>query len=270
MKNDGYAPRWPIWLTGTITALVMVFLTAPLFILVIQSFTSASYLSFPPPGYGVRWYSEVLSASDWREAITLSLIVALIVAPLALLIGTMAALGLDRGPLKGRRALFAFLISPMILPHVVLGLAMFRLALLADLIDTIPAYVLAHLTICVPYVVITVGASLQTFDETLEEAAISLGASPLRALWHITLPVIRPGLIGGGIFAFIVSFDEFIITYFLATFEQTLPLQIFSTLMFQVEPSIAAVSTLMLGATGLLTALLMSRGQVVSGGKVIQ
>ncbi len=270
MRRDGFAPRWPAWLTGLVTALVMLFLTVPLFILVIQSFTSASFLSFPPPGYGVRWYQEVLTADDWRDALTLSLIVAVIVAPLALVIGTLAALGLDRGPLQRKRAFFAFLISPMVLPHVVLGLAMFRLALFGNLVDTIPAYVLAHLTITVPYVLITVGASLQSFDLALEEAARSLGASPLRALWHVTLPVIKPGLIGGGIFAFIVSFDEFIITYFLATFELTLPLQIFSTLMFQVEPSIAAVSTLMLAATALLTALLMTRGQVVSGGKVIR
>ena len=256
--------RWPSYVLLAITIATATFLFAPLVIVIIQSFTDATYLAFPPPSFGTRWYEDVVTADEWRDAFRTSIAVAVLVTPLSLVIGTMAALGLDRGPLRGRRTLFAILVAPMILPHIVLGLALFRVALYLQATDSIAAYTIAHLTITVPYVVITVGASLQNFEISLEEAARSLGASPVRALLHVTLPIIRPGLIGGAIFSFIISFDEFIITFFLSTFELTLPIQIFSTLMFQVEPSIAAVSTLMLAFTALLTLLLMWRGQIVS------
>jgi putative spermidine/putrescine transport system permease protein len=268
--SDSLDSRWPRILTGIIAAAVLVFLTGPLVVVVIQSFTAESYLSFPPPRFGVRWYVDVFQAEEWRQGFVLSLIIGLIVTPLTLIIGTAAALGLDRGPLRGKQALYALLISPMVLPHIVLGLGIFRIALQLQISDSLWSYVPAHLTITVPFVVVTVGASLRSFDIGLEEAARSLGASPFRALWHVTLPVIRPGLIAGGVFSFIISFDEFIITFFLASYDLTLPLVIFSTLMYQVKPSIAAVSALTIAVTALLTALLMTRGQVVSGGKIVR
>tara|TARA_B100000029_G_C16732950_1_gene651479 strand:- start:23 stop:511 length:489 start_codon:yes stop_codon:yes gene_type:complete len=162
------------------------------------------------------------------------------------------------------------MISPMVLPHIVLGLGLFKLALQFNIADSLWAFVPAHLTITIPFVIITVGASLQTFNISLEEAARSLGASRFQAVWYITLPIIRPGLIAGAIFSFIISFDEFIITFFLATFQRTLPLEMFSTLMYQVKPSIAAVSALTLAVTAFLTSILMFRGQVVGGGKIIK
>lgn len=270
VQREGYTSPWPYLASGAVTLAVAVFLMAPLMIMVIQSFTNASYLSFPPPGYGVRWYLEVFHSQNWQDALGLSFLLAAVVTPLSVVIGTCAALGLDRGPLRGRREMFALLISPMILPHIVLGLGIFRVALYLGVSDSLLAFVPAHLTITVPFVIVTVGASLKSFDIGLEEAARSLGASPLKALWYVTLPTIRPGLIAGVIFSFIISFDEFIITFFLSTFKVTLPLQIFSTLMYQVKPSIAAVSTLMLVLTALLTTFLMMRGQVVAGGKVLR
>ena len=268
--SESYGSPWPHRLLVALCTAIIVFLMAPLGILVIQSFTNESYLSFPPPSYGLRWYSEVFQSSDWREATVLSLLIAVAVTPLSLLLGTLAAFGLNRGPLRGRQGLYALMISPMVLPHIVLGLGIFRLALEFNLADTMLAFVPAHLTITIPFVVISVGASLQTFDRTLEEAARSLGASRLEAVWFITLPIIRPGLIAGAVFSFIISFDEFIITFFLATFEKTLPLEMFSTLMFQVKPSIAAVSTLTLAVTATLTALLMFKGQIMGGGRVVR
>jgi ABC-type spermidine/putrescine transport system permease subunit II len=144
------------------------------------------------------------------------------------------------------------------------------MALELDIDDSMLAYIPAHLTITIPFVIISVGASLQTFEVTLEEAARSLGASRFWAVWYITLPIIRPGLVAGAIFSFIISFDEFIITFFLTTFQRTLPIEMFSTLMYQVKPSIAAVSTLTLAVTAFLTAMLMLRGQITSGDKVIK
>jgi ABC-type spermidine/putrescine transport system permease subunit II len=248
----------------------MVFLTVPLVILAIQSLTAESYLKFPPGQFGLRWYVYLLESPRWREAGLRSLAIASVVAPLALAIGTMAAIGIDRGPAFGKRTIYPFLISPMILPHLVLALGMLRLALAVGLEDTYTALVLAHLTVAVPYVIVTVGASLATLDRAQEEAAQSLGAREWQVFLHVVLPSIKPGLLAGAVFAFIESFDQFILSFFLATFRTTLPLQIFSTLSFQVEPSIAAASTLALALTGVLTALVLMRGQIVSGGKVIR
>ena len=257
-------------LTGTVSILVAVFLVAPLVILVVQSFTAESYLKFPPPSFGVRWYRFILAAENWQAAAGRSFLIALIVAPVSVILGTAAALAIDRGPKTARAALYAVLISPMVLPHIVLALGLFRLALAANLEDSYIAYVLAHLTVSVPYVVVTVGASLQTLDRSLEEAAQSLGAGTWNVVRYVILPRISAGLLAGAIFAFIESFDEFIITFYLASFKLTLPLQIFATLSDQVEPSIAAASTLMLVITALLTSLLLARGQVVAGGRAIR
>lgn len=270
MRDEPRTNGTRAWPSVLITIAVLIFLTAPLVILTVQSFTAESYLRFPPGQFGLRWYGYLLESARWREAALRSLGIAAIVAPLAVIIGTMAALAIDRGPPIGRRFAYPFLISPMILPHLVLALGMLRLALGAGLEDTNLALVLAHLTVSVPYVVITVGASLQTLDRAVEEAAQSLGAKGWHVFFHAVLPAIRPGLLAGAVFAFIESFDEFILTFFLVTFRTTLPLQIFSTLSFQVEPSIAAASTLAVALTGLLTALVLMRGQIVSGGKVIR
>ena len=267
MSDERRLMAWPSTL---VTVGVLVFLTAPLVILTVQSFTAETYLRFPPGEFGLRWYGYLLNSASWRNAALRSLGIAAVVAPLAVVIGTMAALAIDRGPAIGRRFAYPILISPMILPHLVLALGMLRLALAAGLEDTFLALILAHLTVAVPYVIVTVGASLQTHDRTEEEAAQSLGARGWDVFYHVVLPAIRPGLLAGAVFAFIASFDEFILTFFLATFRTTLPLQIFSTLSFQVEPSIAAASTLAVALTGLLTALVLMRGQIVSGGKVIR
>jgi putative spermidine/putrescine transport system permease protein len=249
-------------LINSIAGCVVLFLVVPQAILLVQSFTAESYLAFPPKTFGLRWYRFVLADPDWLRAIRTSLVVAGIVTPVALVIGTAAALGLDRGPDGVRKMLRTALISPMILPHVVLGMAIYRVLLPIRFDDTTTGFVIAHLVLCIPFVVLAVGASLQTFDRSLEQAAQSLGAPLWRAIWLVTLPMIRPGLVGGAVFAFITSFDEFIVTYFLATRNTTVPIQIFSSLSYQLEPSITAVSGLTLIVTALLSALIIVRGNV--------
>lgn len=246
---------------------ILGFLIVPQVILLVQSFTAETYLSFPPRSFGIRWYGHVLTDEGWRRAFLTSLGVATAATPLALMIGTAVAVGLDRGPRRGRRVMSAFFVSPMVLPHVVLGLALYRVFLSAALDDTVQGFVLAHLLLGVPYVVITVGASLQTFDRSIEEAAKSLGAKPLRAFVEVTLPAIAPGLLAGAIFAFITSFDEFIVTYFLASRQTTIPIQIFGSLSYQIEPSIAAVSGLTLIVTMTLSALLVVKGRFGAAGR---
>jgi putative spermidine/putrescine transport system permease protein len=254
------------WATGGIAVATLAFLLLPQLILLIESFTADSFLAFPPKRYGLRWYGLILSDQDWLQSIKLSLIVAAITTPVTLLLGLAAAYGLDRGPQRGRRLIFTLLVAPMVLPHVVLGLGQFQVAFWTHMQDTVPAYVLAHITIALPYAIITTGASLQVFDRRLEEAALNLGATPWRSIWHVLLPAIRPGLVAAGIFTFITSFDEFIITYFLSTRRVTVPIQIFNSLSFQLDPSIAAISGLTLMLTVGLTGILIARGQIVGGG----
>lgn len=247
---------------STIAAAVMIFLVLPQFILLVQSFTAEDYLSFPPRSFGVRWYAFIFRDETWLRALGTSLLVAALATPLALVIGTAAAIGLDRGPIRMRKAMRTALVSPMILPHVVLGMAIYRVFLPLRFDDTVTGFLVAHLVLCVPYVIVTAGASLQGMDRSLEEAAASLGASVPVTLWRVVLPLIRPGLIAGAVFAFITSFDEFIVTYFLASRQTTAPIQIFSSLSYQLEPSIAAVSGLTLVVTGALCGLLILRGSV--------
>lgn len=250
------------FLVGTIAMAVMMFLVLPQVILLIQSFTAEDYLSFPPKAFGLRWYAAIFQDETWRKALGTSLLIAVLVTPLAVVIGTAAAIGLDRGPMKMRKAMRTALVSPMILPHVVLGMAIYRVFLPIRFDDTISGFLIAHLVLCVPYVIVTVGASLQGMDRSLEQAAQSLGASMPVALWRVVLPLIRPGLIAGAVFAFITSFDEFIVTYFLASRQTTAPIQIFSSLSYQLEPSIAAVSGLTLVVTAALSGLLILRGSM--------
>jgi ABC-type spermidine/putrescine transport system permease subunit II len=259
--SAGTERRAGSWLVGAISVLILVFLLAPQVILFIQSFTAEDYLSFPPKSFGLKWYRYVVFDQGWRRALLTSLIVAGLSTPLALLVGTAAAIAVDRGPRRGRRLMRALLVSPMVLPHVVLALALYRVFLSLALDDTVLGFVTAHLLLAIPYVVVTVGASLQTFNTTLEEAARSLGASPAKAFLYVTIPAIAPGLLAGAIFAFITSFDEFIVTYFLASRKATIPIQVFSSLSYQIEPSVAAVSGLTLVVTTALSLLLVLRGQ---------
>ena len=255
-------------LISVLSLIVIVFLIVPQIIILIQSFTAGDYLEFPPRHLGLRWYWHVLTDEVWRGALGTSVLVAAVVTPLALVLGTGAALALDRGPLAVRKILRTALVSPMVLPHVVFGLALYRVFLPVHLDDTVTGFIIAHLLLCIPYVIVIVGASLQAFDRSLEEVAQSLGASPLQAVFHVTLPVIAPGLVAGGIFAFITSFDEFIVTYFLATRNVTVPIQIFSSLSYQLEPSVAAVSGLTLIVTVILSVLLITRGSLIGRSKV--
>ncbi|WP_053078587.1 ABC transporter permease [Methylobacterium tarhaniae] len=169
------APTLGARLLAAAACLVLAFLLAPQVVLLVQSFTTETYLSFPPRSFGLRWYAFVAQDETWRRAIVTSLIVAGLSTPLALLVGTAAALGLDRGPRRGKALLRGVLISPMVLPHVVLGLSLYRVFLSLALDDTLAGFVAAHLLQSVPYVVVTVGASLQTFNIAQEEAARSLG-----------------------------------------------------------------------------------------------
>jgi putative spermidine/putrescine transport system permease protein len=233
--------------------LVLMFLGLPILIVVALSFSSASYLTFPPPAFGVRWYRAYLGSSDWLDSTWLSLAVAGCVVVLATVLGTLAALGLPRLPPALRTAVGALVLSPLIVPGIVAAIGIYYVFARYRLVGTPLGLVLAHTCLAVPFVVTSVSASLAGLDRRLEQAALSLGATPWGTFHQVTLPLISPGILVGALFAFITSFDELIIALFLSgSGAITLPRRMWDDLRFAIDPTIAAVSTLTVALTALL------------------
>ena len=194
-----------------------------------------------------RWYESFLASPTWTAAIVRSLGVGVVTAALALAIGTPAAFVLARHRIAGRTATMAFILSPLIIPRMIIAVALFYLYARIGLVGTSLGLVLGHTVLAVPYVVVTVMAVLKNYDERLDQAAGNLGANPARTLWHITFPLIRPGLIAAFLFAFITSFDELTIALFVSGgLATTLPKQMWVDALLKVSPTLAAVSTVLL------------------------
>jgi putative spermidine/putrescine transport system permease protein len=234
--------------------LVLAFLALPILIVAALSFSSASYLTFPPPAFGVRWYRAYLGSSEWLASTWLSFAVAACVVVLATILGTLASLGLARLPRAMQAAFGALILSPLIVPGIVVAIGIYYVFARYRLVGTPVGLVLAHTCLAVPFVVTSVSASLAGLDRRLEQAALSLGATPWGTFRQVTLPLIRPSVFVGALFAFITSFDELIVALFLSgSGAITLPRRMWDDLRFQIDPTIAAVSTL----TIVLTVFLM-------------
>ena len=226
---------------------VLLFLIAPLFVVVPLSLSDDPYFSFPVKVYSLRWFRDFFSNDRWMAGVTNSVITAVFTTILATLLGTMAALGLSRPTFPHRRVVMALLISPMIVPIVIVAVGDYLLFGHFGLTNTRTGLVLAHTVLAAPFVVITVTATLSTYDPVLTRAARSLGAPPLSAFLRVTLPVIVPGVVAGAIFAFATSFDEVVVALFMTSAEQrTLPVQMFSGIRDQINPTIMAAATLLL------------------------
>lgn len=231
-------------------ALTLAFLVAPTLVVVPLSLTAAPYLSFPPAGYSLRWYSTLLGVPAWGHAVVASLQVATLSTLISLALGVPAAYGLVRGALPARRLIYGLLLLPLVLPTIVLGIGMYRLALPLGLVGAPPALALAHSVLSLPVVVLVMVAALSGIDPLLERAAASLGAPPLRSFWLITLPLIRPGVLSAAALAFLISFDELVLTLFLGGAPLvTLPLKLWEGAREELSPALAAAATLMLSAT---------------------
>jgi putative spermidine/putrescine transport system permease protein len=229
-----------------ICGLVIVFLMLPILVIAPLSFNSDSFLLYPMSGFSLRWYDEFLTAPAWRQAFINSCIVSPFATILAMLLGTPAAVGLTRMDFPGKALLTAILISPMVVPVVIVGVATYLVFAPIGLSGSYLGLILVHAALGVPFVVTTVSATLQGFDFNLVRAAASLGANPLTTFFRITLPLVAPGVISGGLFAFGTSFDEVVVTLFLAGPEQTtLPRQMFSGIRENISPTIAAVATIL-------------------------
>lgn len=243
------------WVGGTVVGLILLFLALPILVVTVVSFSSGSYLTFPPPGFGLRWYQAYLGNPGWLAATWLSLWVAAATVALSILLGTLAAIGLGRLPRAARAAATGLILSPLIVPGIVVAIGIYYAYARLGLVGSPVGLVLAHTCLAVPFVVTSVTASLAGLDPRLAQAAASLGATPFGTFRQVTLPLIRPGILVGGLFAFITSFDELIVALFISgSGAVTLPRRMWDDVRFAIDPTLAAVSTL----TVVLTVLLMA------------
>ncbi|MGH6934253.1 MAG: ABC transporter permease [Dongiaceae bacterium] len=241
--------------------LVLLFLIAPILVIMPLSFNAEPYFSYPMPGLSLRWYEDFFLNERWQLALRTSLIVAFSVTLLATTLGTIAALGLSRAYFPGRAKVMGLLISPMIVPAAITAIGIYFFYTPVGLSNSIPGLVVAHTALATPFVVIVVTATLSGFDYTLIRAGASLGADPVRVFFKIIFPLILPGLISGALFAFVTSFDETVVVVFLASPEQrTLPRQMFSGIRELISPTITAAATfLVIIAVFLLTSVELLR-----------
>ncbi|WP_168014752.1 ABC transporter permease [Halomonas salinarum] len=267
MAIPSYATRgeriWHYVFLG-LCALIFLFLVGPLLVIIPLSFNAEPYftfseamLSFDPAGYSLRWYEDFFTSSEWLNSIKNSFIIGISSTVLATVLGTIAALGLSSRHMPARGLIMALLISPMIVPLIISAAAMFFFFSKIQLAQTYLGVILAHTALGIPFVVITVTATLSSFDTTLIRAAHSLGASPTRTFFKVVLPLVTPGVVSGALFAFITSFDEVVVVLFIAGPEQrTMPIQMWSGIREQISPTILAVATMLVLLSMLLLATL--------------
>jgi putative spermidine/putrescine transport system permease protein len=225
---------------------IFAFLLVPVLAVIPLSFNAGSFLTYPMAGFSTRWYVDFYTSARWLPSLSNSLFVGSIATLIATLLGTAAALGMDRMGGIPRQVLNAVFLMPVVVPVVVIGSSLYALFAKLGLTGSYLGLILAHALLGAPFVVITVAATLAGFDRSLLRAALSLGATPLEAFRRVTLPLILPGVISGAIFAFATSFDEIVVTLFLAGPQQrTLPLQMFDGVREQISPTITAAATLL-------------------------
>lgn len=230
--------------------IVVTFLLAPILVIVAVSFDRSTLFEFPPQQWSLRWYRALWDSRDWREAFALSFWLATGVTALSLLIGVPAAYALARGRFGGQRIVEFFLISPMVVPVIVLAIALYMLFAPLGLIGRPSGLLLAHTVLALPIVIVVVGAAFRRTDRAVELAARACGASFPRAFWHVSLPAVRPAVISAAAFAFLTSFDEVVLVLFLGGPKTaTLPKRIWEAVKFELDPSLTAVSALLVALT---------------------
>jgi len=246
---------------------VLAFILSPLVFVFVNSFNGSDFNSFPPQGFSLRWYQFVLGYVPFREGMTNSLLIAAATTAVAIPAGMLAALAIARGRIRLRGILNAFFLAPLVIPRVAIGIAVFILLIRLHFFGTTASLVLVHAMLALPFAIALLAASLVNVNRTLEEAAMDLGAGPLRTFWSVTLPQIRAGLIIAAVFAFITSFDETEASIFLVRPSNlTLPVQMFLYLEQYQNPTLAALSTLLVGLTVVLVvgALRFVRGAEIA------
>lgn len=244
------------WFWPTILVLVYGFVFVPLALVVAVSFSADQYLTFPPSGWSLRWYRTLLADPKFTSAAYVSLVVAATVSICSLVIGIPAAMALARGTFRGRAAMQALMLSPLVLPTIVIGLAILLVFSQWKLAATYPGLVLAHLVITLPFAIRILTTSLGTLPPDIEQAAATLGAKPFHVFRTITLPLITPGIAASTALAFILSFDEVVLSLFVVGPRlTTLPVEIYRYVQERTDPFVAAVSVVLILATAIIVLL---------------
>jgi len=228
-------------------SIVFLFLAAPILVIIPMSFNSLGYLSFPPEGFSFRWYNNYFSSEKWISATIMSFKVAGFTALIGTLLAIPASISLVRGNFKGKDLANIFIMSPIVIPSIIISIAAYFVFAKLHLIGNMFAISIMHAVITIPLIVIIVSANMKGFDETLERAARNLGAGPLKTFLMITLPILAPGVISAAFFAFMRSFDEVVIALFMSgPSTQTLPMRMWEGFREELDPTIAAVSSLLI------------------------
>ena len=259
-----------------ICALVFFFLIAPIIVIIPLSFNSQDFFTFTPEmlqfqkeGYSLKHYNDFFTNIDWQTAVKNSFRIAPVATLVAVALGTLAAVGLSQSNVPFKKLIMAILISPMIVPLIISAAGMYFFYSRIGLQGTYIGIVLAHAVLGIPFVIITVTATLVGFDKSLTRASANLGASPIKTFFKVQMPLILPGVISGGLFAFITSFDEVVVVLFVGSASQkTLPWQMFTGLREQISPTILAVATILVFLSILLLTiveLLRRRSERIRG-----
>jgi putative spermidine/putrescine transport system permease protein len=241
---------WRTAILGAVAASIAVFLLAPMLIIISMSFSASNELTFPPRGLSLRWYDNFFTSDKWTAAMLTSLQVSLLTTAVATIVGTATGIGLVRARFWGKSLVNGFMLAPLIVPVVVIAIGMFFVFSSFHLTGSLPGLVLAQSVLAVPFVVVNVAVSARTVDRNLELAAQNLGANPWRTFRHVTLPLIAPGIVAGALFAFIASWDEVVVAIFLSSATvRTLPVLMWSEVRTKIDPTIAAVATMLMLVT---------------------
>jgi putative spermidine/putrescine transport system permease protein len=238
--------RVDVWVLGASVVAVLLYLLFPIVVVIGTSFNPTTALLFPPQGFSLRWYEQVLGDSEWIESFLVTLQVASLCTLFSLLFGVPAGFALSRYRIKGKALVTALLLSALVAPHIIRAVATYLFYVPLGLNNTILGLAIAHSIGGIPFVVINLGASLRSFDTTLERAAIIHGAHPVRAVLTITFPVIAPGIVVGALFAFMQSAQELLISVFvLGTFQMPIAVKLWEGVRVAIDPSLAAASSLL-------------------------
>ncbi|HCF5960704.1 ABC transporter permease [Pseudomonas aeruginosa] len=252
LTPNAMGPRLRIGLYLT-TGLIALFLLLPILFIVLLSFGSSQWLVFPPPGWTLKWYEQFFANPEWMASVLTSLKVAVITTLCAVALGLPTAFALVRGRFPGRELLYALFTLPMIVPLVIIAVAVYALFLKLGYTGTLFSFVVSHVIVALPFTIISIINSLKLFDQSIEDAAVICGASRLQAVYRVTFPAIRPGMIAGALFAFLVSWDEVVLSVMMASPTlQTLPVKMWTTLRQDLTPVIAVASTLLIGLSVLI------------------
>jgi putative spermidine/putrescine transport system permease protein len=252
MRGSSLIRKVAFW---AIVSGVALFLVAPTLVAVPISFTTTSSIQFPPEGFTLKWYGEVFTSHDWRDAMLNSLVIAVATSCLSLVLGTAAALVLSRAAFRGKTIVLGLLLSPLVTPVIVLSVGIYLVFARWGLSGSFAGLIIAHTVLALPFVIVSVLASLKTLNANLELASAGLGATPWFTFRRVTLPLILPGIVSGGIFAFITSWDEVVIAIFLTDIStRTVPVMIWSQVRAMLDPATAAVGAILIviSAAGML------------------